>query len=111
MDISFRSTKLKKQLNESNQLVRIHGQRMAKLIKIRMSELRAASTLDDLRTGPGRFHELKGSLKWQISADLEHPYRLIFKPNHKTVPTKPDGGLDWKQVTAIEVIGIEDTHE
>jgi len=111
LDISFRNAKLKKQFNEGKQLGRIHGQRMAKLIKIRMSELRAASTLDDLRTGPGRYHELKGDHKWQISADLEHPYRLIFKPSHNTVPTKPDGGLDWKQVMAIEVIGIEDTHE
>jgi proteic killer suppression protein len=32
-------------------------------------------------------------------------------PSHKPVPEKPDGGLDWKQVTAIKIIGIEDTHE
>ena len=61
--------------------------------------------------GPERCHELTGGRKGQLSVDLEHPYRLIFIPNHEPIPRKPDGGLDWKLVTSIMIIGIEDTHE
>jgi len=114
LDISFKTTKLEKEFNEEKRLIKIHGSRRAKVIKIRLAELRAASSLYDLGPpydGPGRCHELTGNRKGQLSVDLDHPYRLIFVPNHKPIPSKSNGGLDWKQVTSIMIIGIEDTHE
>ena len=114
MDISFKSTKLEKEFNEGKRLEKVHGVIRAKKIGIRLAEFRAASSLYDFwppKTGPGRCHELTGERKGQLSVDLDHPYRLILIPNHKPIPRKPDGGLDWKQVTAIMIIGIEDTHE
>ena len=85
------------------------------MIRLRMQELRAALSLKDFlppKSGPIRCHELtQGRRKGQLSVDLDHPYRLIFVPNHEPIPVKPDGGLDWEQVTAITIIGIEDTHE
>jgi len=27
------------------------------------------------------------------------------------VPRKADGGLDWSHVTAVVVLGVEDTHD
>lgn len=114
MDISFKNTKLKKEFNEGKLLEKIHGGLRAKKIRHRLSELRAASTLNDFwppKSGPSRCHELTGDRKGQLSIDLDHPYRLIFAPNHKPVPIKLDSGLDWKHVTAIMIIGIEDTHE
>ena len=80
-----------------------------------MAEFRAAVCLYDFwppASGNNRCHELtQGERKGHLSVDLDHPYRLIFIPNHNPVPKKPDGGLDWKQVTAITILGIEDTHE
>lgn len=114
MDISFKSTKLEKEFNEGKQLENVHGSFRAKKIRIRLKEFRAAVSLHDLGPpydGPGRCHELKGNRKRQLSVDLDHPYRLIFIPNHEPTPLKSDGGLDWKQVTAITITGIEDTHE
>ena len=43
--------------------------------------------------------------------DLDHPYRLIFIPHHKPAPKLDDGGLNWSKITAIKILGIEDTHE
>lgn len=37
--------------------------------------------------------------------------RLIFEPADNPIPIKPDGRIDWKKVTAIKIIGVEDTHE
>jgi len=114
LDISFNTTKLKKEFNEWKQLKKAYGEHRAKKISFRLAELRAAISLNDLGPPykkPGRYHELKGERKGQLSADLDHPYRLIFKPDHDPVPIKPDGGIDWKQITAILIIGVKDTHE
>ena len=115
MDISFRSKKFGKDFNEWSRLQKIHGKKRAEKIRIRLGELRAASSLYDFwptKSGPSRCHELTGGKrKGQVSVDLDHPYRLIFIPDHEPFPVKPDGGLDWKHVTAIVIIGIEDTHE
>lgn len=42
--------------------------------------------------------------------DLDHPYRLIIRPNHDPLPMRAEGGLDWKAVTAIVIVEIKDTH-
>ncbi len=114
MDISFRNKKLEKAFNEGAQLEKLHGALRAKKIRIRMKELRAANTLMDFwppKTPPGRCHELtEGQRVGQLSVDLDHPYRLIFVPNHNPTPTRHEGGLDWSQVTAITILGVEDTH-
>jgi proteic killer suppression protein len=110
VNIAFDDRKLEKDCNDLLRLTRHHGDRRARLIRRRLDELRAAETLDDLRFLPGpRCHELTGNRAGQLSVDLDHPYRLLFVPT-EPVPTKPDGGLDWSQVTAIVVTGVEDTH-
>ena len=111
MDILFKTHKLMKQCNSQDLLIRAYGQRRAKLMRRRLDELSAANSLEDIRSLPqARCHELKGNQLGNLSVDLEHPYRLIFCPANEPVPKKPDGGLDWAGVTAIEIIGVEDTH-
>ena len=46
-----------------------------------------------------------------LSLDLDGPYRLILVPSHNPVPMRTGGGMDWSQITAVTVLGIEDTHE
>lgn len=80
-----------------------------------MAEFRAAKSLMDFwppKSKPSRCHELtQGRRSGQLSVDLDHPYRLIFVPNHNPVPEREEGGLDWSQVTAIKILSVEDTHE
>ena len=114
MDISFKNKRLEKSFNEGPQLVKIHGKLRAKKIRIRLTELRAAQSLMDFwppKSPPSRCHELtEGKRSGQLSVDLNHPYRLIFIPDHDLIPRHDDGGLDWSQVTAIKILGVEDTH-
>lgn len=112
MVILFDTTKLEKECTKEKLLVRTFGDRRAKLLKRRLNELAAANVLQDIRNLPqARCHELKGNLKGYLSVDLDHPYRLIFKPAHNPAPKKSDGGLDWEKVSEIRIIGVEDTHE
>lgn len=58
-----------------------------------------------------RCHELKGDKAGIFSIDLDHPYRLLFRPDHDPLPQRSEGGIDWSQVIAIVILEIEDTHE
>lgn len=86
------------------------GQERAKKIRQRLDDLLSANTLDIMRNVPGRCHELSGEKSGCLSLDLDGPYRLIFDTANDPIPLKDDGGLDWKNVTAVRIIGIEDTH-
>jgi plasmid maintenance system killer protein len=114
MDITFKTKKLEKAFNESRQLEATHGPKRAKKIRIRMQELRAATSLNDFwppKSPPGRCHELtEGKQQGQLTVDLDHPYRLIFVPDHDPIPLLADGGLDWSRVKVIKILGVEDTH-
>jgi plasmid maintenance system killer protein len=112
MIIIFKTTKLRKELNEDRLMVKKHGNQRARLLKQRLAELRAANKLEDLRNLPqARCHELKHDRKGQLSVDLDGPYRLLFQPENNPIPKKPDGGLDWAGVTEVMILGVEDTHE
>lgn len=111
MDVMFVSKKLREECNDQRLLQRHHGKKRAKRILRRLSDLRAAEVLEDMRNIPGRCHELRHDRAGQLSLDLDHPYRLIFEPGNEPVPKKLDGGIDWMKVTAIKILGVEDTHE
>lgn len=111
MDIVFADSEEAVNWNDSRRVLRRHNAQRAKLIRRRLDDLRAAPSLQVMRTLPGRCHELKGERAGQLSVDLDGPYRLIFKPAHNPAPMKLDGGLDWEQVTAIVLLGVVDTHE
>ena len=111
MEISFADEALRAVCNTERELKKAYGKQRAKLMRRRLDDLDAVDNLAHMRQLPGRCHELKGNHAGQLSLDLDGPYRLIFRPNHDPLPTKLDGGLDWTRVTAITVLGVEDTHE
>jgi toxin HigB-1 len=109
--VSFKTKKLKKICDDERKMGAAYGSNSAKKIGYRLAELQAADSLDDIsHRPPPRCHELLGTLKGTLSVDLAHPFRLLFTPDHEPVPTKPDGGLDRTKVTAVVIVGIEDTH-
>jgi len=111
MDIVFNNRKFEKECNNQQLLKRNHGADRAKRIRQRLDNLRAADVLEDMRNLPGRFHQLVQDRAGQLSLDLDHLCRLIFEPANEPLPTKPDGGIDWTQVTAVNILGVENTHE
>jgi len=109
--ILFRTKKLGKLCNSSKLARQKWGDVMARRLRARLDDLDAAEVLEDLRNLPHvRCHELTGERKGQFSLDLQHPYRLLCVPADDPVPRKPDGGLDWSRVTAVEILEVADTH-
>ncbi len=84
---------------------------MALTIMARIGVLRNASTLAKVpTTRPERRHQLKGDRNEQFAVDLVQPFRLVFEPNHVSLPRNQDRGIDLEQVTAIKILEVVDYH-
>ncbi len=111
MEIRFRSKRIAKLCNSEKEMRAKLGPRNAARLKQRLAELKAAESLEDMRSLPAaRCHELSQNRDGQLAVDLVHPKRLIFEPGDNPVPKKPDGGLDWENVTSITVMEVVDYH-
>ena len=110
MLITFENKRLQDILESDKKLRREYG-KYANKVKQRLDEFAAFETLDALqREMPHiRCHELAGDKKGFLAVDVSGNFRLLFKPE-EPAPRKPDGGLDWKQVRHIVIVGITDYH-
>lgn len=115
IDITFSSGSQQKEFENERKLLRKYGQKQAALIKQRLSELKAADCLEDLRHLPGpRLHQhsrKKGQAKAIFSVDLDRPCRLLFVAAADPEPTLPGGGVDWTKVTSIKILKVDDPHD
>lgn len=111
LDIVFLNERVAAEFNSTRALTRRYGDEVAQRIRRRLDDLRAAPNLEAMKSLPGRCHELKHDRVGQLALDLRHPLRLIIAPAHEPVPQKPDGGLDWVEVTIIRVVEVVDYHD
>lgn len=109
MEINFKDKKLKDLCEQQSLAQRKLGTKMAQKLKVRLADLMAASSVSELVAG--RPHPLMGDLAGQFALDLVQPQRLVFEPNHEPIPRTEDGGIDWSQVTRINILWIGDYHE
>lgn len=110
MEITFDSQKLGKLANDLKRCQKEMGHIRTRLYNMRLGHLRDALTLEDVRHLPGRYHELTGDRKGQWACDLDHPYRLIFIPHVKPIPSDEDGRYLWSEIKGVEVIEITNYH-
>jgi len=78
-----------------------------------LKKLHHAKNLDEFaRTFPrARCHEYKGDQKGIFTIDLTGNWRLRFRPYELTEGVElKDGVIDWKEVTAIVILGVNDPH-
>ena len=114
MEIFAKDNKLKAVLEDETVCKKRFGAPMSKKLTARLAVLRAAESLEAFwppNSGPERCHELKGDLAGIFSIDLNQPYRLLFRLIEDTPAQDRSNEQErWGSITAIEVIGIEDTH-
>ncbi|MCZ7555761.1 MAG: type II toxin-antitoxin system RelE/ParE family toxin [Bacteroidia bacterium] len=110
VEISYKSRSLEKRLTDPKELLKNYGQ-LARKVNQRLQELAAADTLAIMRTLPAaRCHELTGDRKGELAVDVSPNYRMVFEPKHNPIPKKDDGGLEWEEITKIQINDIEDYH-
>jgi len=91
VEITYKTKKLEKICTDARYAERTHGKAMAEIIDQRISEIRAADTVEMMiQFHIGRCHPLKQNRRGQFAVDLVHPYRLVFE----------------KQGTAIQIAHI-----
>ena len=98
IDISYRTTQLRKVCEDAEVATKKYGAEMAAKIQSRIDIIRAADSVEMLiRFKLGRCHPLTGDRKGQYAMNLTHPYRLVFE--------KRNGKL-----VAVEILEIVDYH-
>lgn len=110
MEITFGNNKLEKLANDEKKRERELGVKRAKLYGRRLDDLRAATTLEDVRFLPGHYHELVGDRKGQWACDLDQPYRLIFVPHENPIPQDGNGKYLWIEIKGVEITEISNYH-
>ena len=86
------------------------GKIRAKIFLRRLSDLKFARNLEDVRFLPGHYHELVGDRKGEWACDLDQPYRMVFVPHENPIPTDDKGRFVWVEIKGIEIIEIIDYH-
>lgn len=112
MIVQFATTHLREICNDDRLATRRLGSLRAGILRRRLAQMDAARTLAILLTTPGRPHPLKGTKAGVFSIDLDGQNRLLFEPIQDFFP--PQRGrkaLEPNDVTAVRILGIEDTHE
>lgn len=98
-------------MNDDRLLKREFGSIRAEKIKQRLTQLKYAITLEDVRNMPGNFHELTNERKGQWACDLDQPYRLIYTPQENPIPVNDNGQYIWSRIQGVEVIEIINYHK
>jgi proteic killer suppression protein len=110
MQITFKSSKLEKQLTIPKEIQKSFGDR-AKKVSQRMAELRASQNLFIVSLIPAaKFHPLKGDRKGEYAVTISGNFRLVMVPDYDEVPLLADGGHDLSGIEKIKIIDVEDYH-
>lgn len=105
MEIEYASTKLEKSVALKS-IVANYGAERAKKIIHRLADLQEAPCLAVMFSLPGKCHLLTADRAGQVAIEIAANFRLIFKPDHKPLPLKTDGGLDPQLITRITILEI-----
>lgn len=105
VELAF-ATKSLRQLCETRAKADRHfGVAVAGKLRRRLSDLRAATTVNDLVAGKPR--ELRHRSQPCLAVQLGEGARLVFGPNHPVMPVLPSGDVDWSNVTRVKILRIE----
>lgn len=111
MNLTFQDKKFEKLANDDRKLQKEFGKIRADKIKKRLVQLSVATSLEEVRELPGNFHELRSTRKGQWACDLDQPYRLVFTPHERPIPTNEHGQYIWLEIKGVEIIEIVNYHK
>lgn len=111
MEITFKTKQLSKEINSAKRLVKKYESTRAQYIMRRMKVLAAAPTFADVpHHPPERCHQLTADRDGQFAVIIKNQWRIVFEPNHESIPRKEDAGIDLNEITKITITWIGDYH-
>ena len=110
MILTFADKKLEKMAADYDLCCRKMGSLRAKILFQRIYTLNRVNSWEDLQHLPGRVHQLSGDRKGQWAMDLDHPYRLIFRPAENQVSIHEHGRYKLSKISSVEILEITDYH-
>ncbi len=110
MIINFANKKLEKLANNFAFAQKKLGNDRAVKYHQRLGDMRDIESFNDLKFLPGNFHSLSGDRKGQWACSLDHPYRLIFEPADKPIPTNEHGTVILTELKVVAILEIVDYH-
>lgn len=109
MEVRYKDKKIRDLCEKQAAAEKKLGAASARKLKVRLVALEAAARVTDLVAGNP--HPLKGDRLGEFALDLAGGWRLVFVPAHDPCPTRPDGGIEWSQVTIVSIEYIGDYHD
>ncbi|WP_129664545.1 type II toxin-antitoxin system RelE/ParE family toxin [Phytoactinopolyspora endophytica] len=101
VDLRYSDNRVERLCTDEKVMRKEVGFEVAKALKKRLAELRAANALEDLRHGVGRWEHLTGDRGRQWSARVSANWRLIVEPITDDGSTTLVVNLEDYQTTAI----------
>jgi len=109
LEVRYKDKKIRELCEKQAVAEKKLGADSARKLKVRLVALEAAARVTDLVAGNP--HPLKGDRLGQFALDLAGGWRLVFSPDHDPCPTRPDGSIEWSQVTIVSIEYIGDYHD
>ncbi|MFT8982845.1 type II toxin-antitoxin system RelE/ParE family toxin [Oenococcus sp.] len=107
MEIDAGSKQMARTLSDHKLVIKKFGLSRGKKIEQRISEFRAATSLDEISCNPPtRLHLLKGDRKGQFSVDVSANYRLLFY----AIDKNGNVTVDKDCAVAIKIKEVIDDH-
>ena len=106
----FADPKLEEACESRRALDRRFGTR-APVLARRLTSLRNAPVLSDLRNVPGRFEQLRGDRRRQFSMRLDGALRVVFEVANDPLPRLASGDVDLERVTVIRILEVVNYHD
>ena len=105
LELAFESRELRTICESEAEMKSIFPPNVCEALKRRLSDMRAASSINDLLIGHVR--SVDATRDEQMVLDLVDNFRLVFVPNHVKNPTTADGAIEWTSVRRIKILRIE----
>ena len=108
MELAFDSKPLRTICESEDDATQELGHAVSEILKHRLADLRAATSIADLLVGRPRV--LQRAVHQYMAVDLGDDLRLVFCANHPNNPVAKSGQVDWLKVSRIKILRIESKH-
>lgn len=110
MELIIEDRKLRKLCEDAKHAQKRLGDKVARRLQNRLSDLAAADSLFDL---PATFHPhaLKGDREGQFAIKIDAANRIVFVAADEPVPRDQSGAIHWPAVRKIRIVEIGDYHD